>query len=204
MTLDISSWKRVHSDAKNPFWWGVVGLILIESTVVATFLASFFYLWLVSLGKVDATWQLPSNAALPLLYPNINLVLLLVCAASMYFGGVVMEEGRGKVFALWSIVCCLAGTAILILRWLYLSELSFDHTESAFSSFLWTLMGFHIFHVLSGVLGTALIGWLAYQGYYTRERFLGVKLDTIYWYYIVIAWLPMYVSIFWAPRLIGQ
>jgi hypothetical protein len=32
---------------------------------------------------------------------------------------------------------------------------------------------------------------------------LGVHVDSVIWYFLVAIWIPMYVTIFWGPALVG-
>ena len=35
-----------------------------------------------------------------------------------------------------------------------------------------------------------------------EKRFVDVEENAVYWYFVVLAWLPIYGVIYWAPRLI--
>ena len=199
--IDVTNWTRFHDDKKHPYWWGILGMIVIESTVILIFLASFFYLWVVNVSTDRMGWPPEGTVLPPLLYPSLNIVLLGICAWSMWYGGVVMKRGRNIAFAWLVVLCCGCSALLLYFRWLQFEAFSFNWKENAYASFVWILTAFHFMHVAAGVLGTALIGWLAYKGYYTRQRMLGVTIDTIYWYYIAAGWLPIYFVLYWAPRL---
>ena len=34
-----------------------------------------------------------------------------------------------------------------------------------------------------------------------EQRFVDVEENAVYWYFVVLAWLPIYGVIYWAPRL---
>ena len=34
-----------------------------------------------------------------------------------------------------------------------------------------------------------------------EHRFVDVEENAVYWYFVVLAWLPIYGVIYWAPRL---
>ena len=202
--IDVTDWTRLHSDKKDPFWWGILGLIAIEMTVVAGFVVSFFYLWIVSLAENRLGWT-PDRAELPpLLYPSLNTVLLIICSISMYYGGVVMEKGQNWRFVWSVVVCCGAGAAALWFRWLQFEQLPVSWDVNAYAGFVWVLTGFHFMHAASAILGTAVIGWFAAKGFYTQQRRLAVQVDTMYWYFVSAAWVLIYVVIYWAPRLAYQ
>jgi hypothetical protein len=35
-----------------------------------------------------------------------------------------------------------------------------------------------------------------------ERRFVDVSENSLYWYFVVFAWLPVYGVIYWAPRLL--
>jgi heme/copper-type cytochrome/quinol oxidase subunit 3 len=200
--LDVTNWSRDYPDKRHPFWWGIVLLIIIEVTVVIGFIMSFFFLWLSHARLESSSWIPYSSAEIPLLYPSINTFLIFLCALSMYYGGIVMDKNKTKNF-FWSVVfCCVVGLAVLYFRWLQLSQLNFNWKANAYASFVWTLSGFHFLHLTSAIAGTAVIGLFTAKGYYSKVRQLGVKVDTLYWYFVFAAWLPMYLILYWCPRLI--
>lgn len=197
--VDVSEWTRFHADRKHPLWWGIWGLIAIELTVMVTFLASFFYLWIVNVASGEG-WPPPGTELPPVLYPTLSTVLLIVCAASMYYGGNVMAKGQNIRFAWSVVVCSIAGGLVTLLRWLQFDKLPFAWDTNVYASFVWTLTGFHLMHVISAVLGTIVIGWLAAKGYYTEQRRLGIQVDTLYWYFVSFIWIPIYIVLYWTPH----
>ncbi|MCA9401399.1 MAG: heme-copper oxidase subunit III, partial [Candidatus Omnitrophica bacterium] len=148
-------------------------------------------------GWPPAGTQMP-----PLLYPTLNIVLLLICGWSMWYGGVVMKKGKNIVFAWLVVLCCAASSLGLYLRWLQFGKFPFAIGDNAYASFVWVLSGFHFLHVTSALAGTAVIGWLAAKGYYTVQRQLGIQIDTMYWYFVVLVWFPIYIVLYILPRLL--
>ncbi|MBW3599640.1 MAG: cytochrome c oxidase subunit 3, partial [Planctomycetes bacterium] len=199
-SIDVSTWPRFHADQKHPFWWGILGLIAIETMVVAAFLVSFFYLWIVNVAEDRMGWPPPGTEPPPLLYPSINTGLLIVCAVSMWYSGVTMERRQFWRFVWTFIVCCAAGGAVMWLRWLQFFKLPFSWKENAYASFVWTLTGFHLMHVTSAVLGTALVGWFGAKALRSEKRRLAVQVDTMYWYFVSGIWIPIYVVLYWTPK----
>ena len=56
--------------------------------------------------------------------------------------------------------------------------------------------------VSSAVVGTAAVGVLAMQGYFTEDRHIAVDVDAFYWYFVALAWIPLYGVIYWLPRML--
>lgn len=198
--VDVTGWTRLHADKKHPFWWGIYGLIAIEVTVIAIFLASFFYLWVVNLSEDRMGWPPAGTGEAPILYPSINVGLMIICSIAMWYGGIVMQKNQSWRFFWSAVVTCVAGGLAGFLRWRQFQLLPFDWKENTYASFVWTLSGFHMMHIVSAVLGTGVIGWFAAKGFYTEQRRLGVQVDTIYWYFVSGIWIPIYIVLYWTPR----
>lgn len=198
--IDVSQWSRDHYNHIHPTWWGILFLIVIEVMVVGGFITSYFYLWILNTSEFHLSWPPGHTELPPLIYPSINTALVILCSISMYYGGILMEQGRRWPFVGTLVFCCGAGGVALFLRWLQFKSLPFTWKDNAYASFVWVLTGFHFLHLSSAVIGTALIGWFAMKGYYTRQRRLGVQVDTMYWYFVSVAWIPMYLVLYWAPR----
>jgi len=49
---------------------------------------------------------------------------------------------------------------------------------------------------------TAVLAVLMFTGPVEERRFIDVEENAVYWYFVVLAWLPIYGVIYWAPRLI--
>lgn len=78
--LHLADLPGVLPQRPHPLWFGIVGLIAIESTVFASFLAVYFYL-----GMSNERWP-PADVGQPqLLLPTLNVLLL--SSGSMIWSG---------------------------------------------------------------------------------------------------------------------
>jgi len=196
--IDATNMSRLHPDQRAPLWWGILGLITIESAVVLAFCVSYLYL-----AAHAEVWP-PSGTAPPLLWPSINLGLLLLSCMTMYSAGQGINHGNKRRLAIGVTTSVLLASLVLVLRTKELMAYDFSWQDHAYGSIVWTISGFHYVHVTSMVLGSTAIAILAWRGYFTRERQIGVVVDTNYWYFVCIAWVPFYLLLYWGPRLYGN
>ncbi|MCT7376281.1 cytochrome c oxidase subunit 3 [Chelativorans salis] len=181
----------------HPLWWGILGVVTIEATVVASLIASYFYL------RMDAeAWPPPGVDPPGLLFPTINLVLLVTSSGTMYWAGWGINRENKLVLTLGTSASVALASLVLVLRGIELSDLGFLWNSHPYGSIVWTMMGFHFVHVVSAIIGTAVVAFLAGIGYFTRERQLGVVVDTLYWYFVAGIWIPLYLVLCWAPRVL--
>lgn len=182
---------------RHPLWWGVVGLILIELSVVSAFIAAYFYL------AVNApAWPPPGVEPPPLLWPSLNVVLLLASMGTMYWASWGINRGNQRILVWGVTLSVLLHGAVLVLRGLQMAAFPYRWDEHAYASIVWTITGFHFTHVASAIVGSAAVAVLAARGYFTRERQLAVIVDTLYWYFVSAVWVPFYLVLYWSPRLL--
>ena len=70
---DVSHLSPHANGPASPLWWGMIGMIAIESAVFAILIASYFYL---AHGSVD--WPLGGIEPPKLLLPTVNTGVLLL------------------------------------------------------------------------------------------------------------------------------
>jgi cytochrome c oxidase subunit III len=66
---------------------------------------------------------------------------------------------------------------------------------------VWLLLGLHTVHIATDVLDTGVLTVLIFTGPIEEKRFVDVSENAFYWYFVVLAWIPVYAVIYLAPRL---
>jgi cytochrome c oxidase subunit 3 len=78
-------------------------------------------------------------------------------------------------------------------------SVKWDH--DAYGSIVWMLLGLHTTHIVTDFLDSLVLAVLMFTGPIEERRFIDVEENAVYWYFVVLAWLPIYGVIYWAPRL---
>ncbi len=178
-------------------WWGIVFLILIETVVVATLIASYFYL------RAGVPRWPPAGIHPPeLLLPTVNALILLASALPMYWATQRIREGEQKGLLIGLAVAFLMGVLFLGLKVYEYHDKEYTWYTNAYGSIVWTMTGFHAAHVTAVLLKTVAIWVVALRGFFDERRHVAVESNAIYWYFVVAIWIPLYLTIYWAPRLI--
>lgn len=194
---DACALTRLSHSRGAPIWWGIIGLILIELSVVSAFSISYFYLQM-----MNETWPPPGFAPESLTLPTLTLALMLTSCVTMYLASKAIDNNKVSHFVIYTFTSvALAGT-VLLLRWQQFGEFDVRWDEHVYGSLLWTISGFHFIHVVSAAIGTAVIGGLGMKGFFSKERQIGVVVDTLYWNFVAIAWIPFYFVLYWVPRIL--
>lgn len=194
--IDVSDLSPYSDGPTAPLWWGMAGMIAIELTVFSTLIASYFYL------KTHNTSWPPGGIPDPkLVLPTINTVILVGSSFVVHWAdkGITRDDVRRlRVGMLISILLALGFVTLKIVEY---SDVPYGVDTHAYGSIVWTIVSFHTAHVLSLVLKTVVVTTLAWRGYFSSTRRLGVTINGLYWHFVVAVWLPLYFVLYWSPRL---
>lgn len=179
-----------------PTWWGMLLLVAIEMTVFGGLMAIYYYLKLYNPEFPPEGIEKPK-----LLLPSINTLILLGSGAAMYMADKAIGEGKQLPLKVGKIAALLLALLFLILKYVEYSGYDYDWTTHAYGSIVWTMTGFHVAHVIGVILKTLVVLAMALRGMFTAERRLAVQVNGIYWYFVVLIWLPLFFTIYISPRL---
>lgn len=181
----------------HPLWWGVAGAVAIEAAVVANLLTSYFYL-----AAQNPDWP-PRGVDPPDLgWATAVLFILPLSSVTMWWAGKGADAGVKWKLATGVTASVALACLALIFRSFQIAAFDMRWDEHAYGSILWTITGFHFTHVVSAILGTAVVAVLAWRGFFSPKRQLGVVVDTLYWYFVAGVFVPIYLVLYWAPRLL--
>jgi cytochrome c oxidase subunit 3 len=195
-TLDVGALPPGAFGSRSLMWWGTMGMVLIETTVFALAIASYFFF-----RTRMSSW--PPDGVVPpdLRWGTLNLILLV---ASMIPNELAKRAGERidlRGVRVWMGVCLAFGVAFNAVRVVEFVHLNVRWDHDAYGSIVWVLLGLHTTHIVTDVLDTAVLAALMFVGPIEEKRFVDVEENAAYWYFVVLAWLPIYGVIYWAPRL---
>jgi cytochrome c oxidase subunit III len=175
-------------------WWGTVGFMVIEGSMFVMVLITYFYLRL----RVEE-WP-PSLPNPSLFYGTLNLVILFASVWPNHRARIAGEECRATEARVWLVVCVLFGLVLLVVRGLEFTALNARWDDNAYGSITWALMVLHTMHLATDVADTGVLAALAYAHPITKHRFIDIAENGVYWYFIVAWWIPIYLTVYFAPR----
>lgn len=186
---------HLASGSQGTGWWGIVMLLMIESAVFAGLIASYFYLF----ANADA-W--PSGDASPpdMVIPIVYSVVLLASGLLAFLGDKAIQAGDIRRMRILRISGCVALAIFLVLKAYEYLNLDYLWSDSAYTSILWLIAGFHTAHVISVLLKEIVIQVLAAKGFFTQERQGAIRAGTLYWSYVVLMWIPLFATLYIFPN----
>jgi len=196
-TLDVSHLPSVAFGSRDSLWWGVMGLILIEVTILGIGMVSYFYL-----RTLAPVWPPPPTALPDLLLPTVNTLLLLVSVVPMYWvdRAARRKERRGVQIGL--VLCVVLGLGFGVLRGFEFRAMHTQWDSHAYGSVVWTLLGLHTFDLVTEVVETILLMVVALTGPMTDHVFLDISDSAPFWYFVAAIWVPIYAVLYVVPRVL--
>ena len=195
-TLDVGALPPGAFGSRSLMWWGTMGIVLIEGTVFALAIGAYFYL-----RTRMPSWPPDGIAPPDLRWGTVNTIVLL---ASLIPNELTKRAGEhidlGGV-RIWMLACLAFGVAFNVIRVFEFTHLNVMWDHDAYGSIVWVLLGLHTTHILTDFLDTAVLAVLMFVGPIEERRFIDVEENSVYWYFVVLAWIPIYGVIYWAPRL---
>ena len=192
--LDVSELPSFAFGHRGLIWWGTVGFMVIEGSMFVMALVVYFYLRL----KVDS-WP-PSLPDPDIGFATANLLLMFASCLPN-----ALSKKAAESFDLrgvrWTLIALTAfGLVALALRAFEYTQLNCRWDDNAYASMVWVLLSLHTVHVATDVVDGGVLTALMWIGPVTERRFVDVSENALYWYFIVAWWVPIYLTVYFAPR----
>jgi cytochrome c oxidase subunit III len=192
--LDVRTLPTYAFGHQGLIWWGTVGFMVIEGSMFVMVLIAYYFLrtrtseWPPSAPNPDLTWA------------TVNTVLLMVSLLPNHLAKRAAESFELPKVKLLMPICVVFGIAFLGVRALEFTTLGVGWDSSAYGSIVWLILGLHTLHILTDVLDTAVLTGMMFTAHVEPKRFVDVGENCLYWDFIVLTWLPVYVTVYFAPR----
>jgi cytochrome c oxidase subunit III len=175
-------------------WGGVLCLLATEGALFVYLLFSYAY----DAVQVQPGW-IPAAPSLRLALPNT--LVLLASSVAVWWGERGVRRGkRGQLLA-GVALALLLGTVFVGVQLLEWQNKPFSLRSGLYGSLFFTITGFHMAHVVAGVLALAtVLGWSA-LGYFGPQRNSPVLIVSIYWHFVDAVWLVVFATLYLSPYL---
>jgi cytochrome c oxidase subunit I+III len=192
--LDVAALPDHRFGHKGLIWWGTVSFMVIEGTMFVTVLVTYFYL------KLRVSEWPPSVPEPDLLFGTLNTAIMIASCVPNHLAKVAAERYDLARVRLWLLVALAFGAAFLVVRIFEFRALNVSWDTNAYGSIVWALMGLHTTHLLTDHLDTGVLTALIFSRHVEPKRYVDVSENGLYWYFVVIWWIPIYVTVYFAPR----
>lgn len=206
-TIDVSDLPPSAIDHRSPIWWGNALLLLIETTMFAILVATYFYI-----RQNFGDWPPPQvNFQPPNLHPApdifwgaLNLLVILAASGAMFVADRATLRFDVRSVRLATAATLLFAVAAVALRFREFHGTNFRWDENAYASVVWAILLMHLLHLFVGIVEDSLM--LAYVSKYGLDDKHGrdIRVTAVYWYWIGGIWIPLWVLVYLGPYWIGK
>ena len=112
-----------------------------------------------------------------------------------------IEHNNNKRLCIGLAVGAVLGMVFLVIQYFEWAEKSFTLSSTPYSSLYFTVTGFHMAHVVVGVIMLwTLFAWSA-MGYFNRIRYAHIHIGALYWHFVDAVWLAVFFTFYITPLL---
>lgn len=178
-------------------WWGAATLIATEASLFAYLLFSY---WYIALQKGPG-WSPEPHPSIALSGPNT--IILLTSSVAAWWGERGVKAGKRGQHLMGLGAAILLGVAFLTIQAFEWKAKTYGPAGGSYASLFFTITGFHMAHVIVGVLMlTVVFGWSA-AGKFNPRRYESVSLASLYWHFVDVVWLLVFFTFYISPYLLG-
>ncbi len=178
-------------------WWGTLGFMAIEGLGFVLTIGAYLYLE----GQSDR-W--PLNPPPELTWSTLLTLLMIVSEIPNWWTKrAAVNEDLGRV-RIGVTVMALIGLATLGLRAMEFTTLNCRWDSNGYGSVVWFMIGLHTTHLVTDVFETCVMVPLFWFGSIDGRRFVDAQENQEYWDFVVLAWLPVWATLYWIPRWLAS
>ena len=176
-------------------WWGILALIVTEGSLFGYLLFTYFYL----ASQTEQHW--PPEGLPTLLMPGVNTLILLASSVFVWASEYCIKRRQLR----WSLasmaLAFILGVCFVVIQLIEWSKKNYDMTSDLYGSLYFTITGFHMLHVIVGlIILMLLLLWLA-LGYFDDRRYAAVTIGGLYWHFVDVVWLFVFTTLYLTPYL---
>jgi len=195
VVLDLSELPLHGMHAASPTWWGTMAFMLIEGTGFVLIIAVYLYL-----QSIAAIWPIDAPSPDPLAGSIVMIMLAASVIPNVLLARWADRQDLHKV-RIGMVVMSVLGIAPLIVRAFEFPALKVSWDSNAYGSVIWTMLGLHTTHLVTDLVDTLVLAVLMFTRHGDNLRRYGdVQDNVMYWNFVVAAWLPIYICIYWMSR----
>jgi heme/copper-type cytochrome/quinol oxidase subunit 3 len=198
--------SRVALDGKLPVgaidtrasgWWAMIFVVFTEASLFAYLLFSYFYLAVQP--HMPGTFPQGGAPSLALALPDTAILLLSSVAVGWAQFNIERDDNRRLCWGLG--IGAVLGMVFVVIQYFEWAGKPFTLASSPYSSLYFTVTGFHMAHVVVGVIMLwILFAWSA-MGYFNRVRYAHIHVGALYWHFVDAVWLAVFFTFYITPLL---
>jgi cytochrome c oxidase subunit III len=194
VVLNVRQMPTYGHGSRATTWWGTLAFCVVEGMGFVLAIGAYFYLVF-----INGDWPLSAEPA-DMFWSSLHTSLMLF---SLWPNFMAQRDGAREDIRKVRrdlVIMSVIGLALLGLRVMEIETLHSKWDHNAYGSMVWLLLGFHTAHLLTDVVDTIVLAVLMFTRHGHGRRFSDVGQNAFYWNFVVAAWVPLYVVVYWFPR----
>jgi heme/copper-type cytochrome/quinol oxidase subunit 3 len=185
------------TDTRASGWWAMIFTVMTESSLFAYLLFSYYYLAV----QPHAPGAFPEDGPPPLGIASLNTAILLTSSVAVGWAQLGIEHNSK-----WRLVAGLGtgavlGIAFLTIQWFEWAGRLFSLSSTPYSSLYYVITGFHMAHVVAGVLMLLALTLWSGRGYFNSRRFAHIHIGALYWHFVDAVWIAVFFTFYITPLM---
>jgi cytochrome c oxidase subunit III len=193
--LDVAKLPAYAFGYRAALWWGVMILIVIETMMFSLLVTSYLY----SRGR-EHIWPPAGAENAPLWVTGGSLLVLLLAGLPLIPVYRKAIEGRLRVLQLGFVATTILSLAAAAARGYEFASIGYRWNSHAYGSLVWGIYFMHALHLVAGVCENIVMTALLYKGPIEKKHMLDIRLSCIYWWFVVVVWIPLWALIVFDGR----
>jgi len=133
-----------------------------------------------------------------------NTVLLVASSFVLYWGESGIKKGKKGRLVAALILTLLMGAVFAGLQGLEWHNKHYGPSADAYASTYFITTGFHMVHVIGGLLMIASLLLWAALGKFDVRRHAAVSIGALYWHFVDVVWLAVFTTFYITPYLVSR
>ena len=195
--IDVTNTPTIVFGRRASTWWGTTAFICIEATTLVICVVTYLYL-----RKNFHHWPPPPLRVPDLIRPSITAAFLALSnIPNRWLHNRVRRLDKGGV-RLGMLAMSIVVAVAVVLRIYDFRDLNTHWDTNAYGSAAWITVAFHSTLLFLEALETWVFTALFWFGPTEGKHFADADDNCVYWYFMSLVWIPMYVLVYWTPRLV--
>jgi len=176
-------------------WYGMLALVVTEASLFLYLLFSYYYFALWGGGRFVPEPLPKFDLAGP------DTAVLLLSSVAVWWGERGMRRlsrGRTMTGLALAVVLGLAFVGVQLIEW---AQKPFHFNQTSYSALYFTITGFHMAHVIVGLIILLVLLIWTQRGYFDARRDVPIAVGAIYWHFVDAVWLAVFFTIYVTPQL---
>ena len=171
-------------------------LIATEASLFAYLIFSYFYL------ASQTAQQWPPEGTPQIGVGAFNTGVLLLSSVFVWLCERLVRRRRIRWASLSMGVGLLLGLVFVGIQWMEWRDHPYGIATHQYGSLYFTITGFHVLHVLVGLIVLLmLLIWTA-MGYFDERRSAALKIGSLYWHFVDAVWIFIFATLYVTPFIL--